>query len=215
VDPDEIRKICGIKPANEEQQTNAIIGYTVRVVDALHDPASQLLRARLAALRDGKLCIVDISQLRGQRGPQLASIILAEIFAHNQTEFTKAAPGSVPCIAVVEEARSVPGAGTAATEDSPFVSWVKQGRKYGPGAVLVRQRPGSIPAELLSQGDNFFVFHLLSAGDLAAPKQANAHFSDDLLTTLLNDSLVVTGCSGRARRGPIGPGARIRCRCGC
>ena len=59
------------------------------------------------------------------------------------------------------------GAGLAA-EDSPFVSWVKEGRKYGLGAVLVTQQPGSIPAELLSQGDNFFVFHLLSAGDLTA-----------------------------------------------
>jgi hypothetical protein len=57
----------------------------------------------------------------------------------------------------------------------------------------VTQQPGSIPAELLSQGDNFFVFHLLSAGDLAALKRANAHFSDDLLATLLNEPLVGHG----------------------
>jgi hypothetical protein len=70
---------------------------------------------------------------------------------------------------------------------------VKEGRKYGLGAVLVTQQPGSIPAELLSQGDNFFVFHLLSAGDLVALKRANAHFSDDLLATLLNEPLVGHG----------------------
>ena len=70
---------------------------------------------------------------------------------------------------------------------------MKEGRKYGLGAVLVTQQPGSIPAELLSQGDNFFVFHLLSAGDLAALKRANAHFSDDLLATLLNEPLVGHG----------------------
>ena len=46
----------------------------------------------MTALRAGKLCVVDISQLRGQRGLQLASIILAEIFSHNQREFTKAIP---------------------------------------------------------------------------------------------------------------------------
>ena len=196
-DPAEIRKICGIKPANEEQQTNAIIGNMVRVVDALHDPASQMLRALKKALSDGKLCVVDISQLRGQRGLHLASIILAEIFAHNQREFTKAQPRNVPCIAVVEEAQTVlsgSGApGASSDGDSPFVSWVKEGRKYGLGAVLVTQQPGSIPAELLSQGDNFFVFHLLSAGDLAALKRANAHFSDDLLATLLNEPLVGHG----------------------
>jgi hypothetical protein len=193
VDPAEIRKICGIKPANEEQQTNAIIGNMVRVVDALHDPSSQMLRALKTALGDGKLCVIDISQLRGQRGLHLASIVLAEIFAHNASEFTKAAPQIIPCIAVVEEAQAVLGAAGSATEDSPFVSWVKEGRKYGLGAVLVTQQPGSIPAELLSQGDNFFVFHLLSAGDLFALKRANAHFSDDLLATLLNEPLVGHG----------------------
>jgi len=73
------------------------------------------------------------------------------------------------------------------------VSWVKEGRKYGLGAVLVTQQPGSMPPELLSQGDNFFAFHLLSAADLAALKRANAHFSDDLLATLLNEPLVGHG----------------------
>ena len=193
VDPAEIRRICGIKPANEEAQTNAIIGNMVRVVDALHDPSSQMLRALKTSLSDGKLCVVDISQLRGHRGLQLASIILAEIFSHNQREFTKAKPGIVPCIAVVEEAQTVLAPSVTSAEDSPFVSWVKEGRKYGLGAVLVTQQPGSIPPELLSQGDNFFVFHLLSAGDLAALKRANAHFSDDLLATLLNEPLVGHG----------------------
>ncbi len=193
VDPAEVRRICGIKPANEEQQTNAIIGNMVRVVDALHDPASQLLRALKTALAAGKLCVVDISQLRGQRGLHLASIILADIFAHNASEFTKQSPRSVPCIAVVEEAQTVLSPGTTSAEDGPFVSWVKEGRKYGLGAVLITQQPGSIPAELLSQGDNFFVFHLLSSGDLAALKRANAHFSDDLLATLLNEPLVGHG----------------------
>ena len=107
VDPAEIRRICGIKPANEEQQTYAIISNMVKVVDALHDPASQLLRALKTALAAGKLCVVDISQLRGQRGLHLASIILADIFAHNASEFTKESPRIIPCIAVVEEAQAV------------------------------------------------------------------------------------------------------------
>ena len=108
-DPAEVRRLCGIQPANEELQTNAIISNMTRVVDALHDPSSQLLRALMTALRAGKLCVVDISQLRGQRGLQLASIILAEIFSHNQREFTKAIPHNVPCIAVIEEAQAVLG----------------------------------------------------------------------------------------------------------
>jgi hypothetical protein len=57
------------------------------------------------------------------------------------------------------------------------------------GAVLITQQPGSLSHELLSQGDNWFLFHLLSAGDLAAAKRANAHLSDDLLSSLLNEPI--------------------------
>ena len=63
-----------------------------------------------------------------------------------------------------------------ATSAEPYISWVKEGRKYDLGAVLVTQQPGSIPMEILSQGDNWFIFHLLSAGDLGNVKRANAHF---------------------------------------
>ena len=54
---------------------------------------------------------------------------------------------------------------------------------------MITQQPGSISHEILSQGDNWFIFHLLSAGDLFSVKKANAHFSDDLLSTLLNEPI--------------------------
>ena len=111
--------------------------------------AQRVIGIALPADRQDQQNVTKISQLRGQRGLQLASIILAEIFAHNQREFTKAIPHNVPCIAVIEEAQTVLGAGgpgsgsgSAPAEDSPFVSWVKEGRKYGLGAVLVTQQPG-------------------------------------------------------------------------
>ncbi|MEV5413716.1 DUF87 domain-containing protein [Thermopolyspora sp. NPDC052614] len=177
---------------SEEAQTNAAVGNMTRVVNALHDPESQLLSALKDCLSQGKLCVVDISQMRGAQGLQLAGVILSDIFEHNQTQFTEADPKSIPTIAVIEEAQSVLG-GSNQSEDGPFVSWVKEGRKYDLGAFLITQQPGSLPQELLSQGDNFFVFHLLSAGDLLALKKANAHFSEDLLATLLNEPLVGNG----------------------
>jgi len=69
------------------------------------------------------------------------------------------------------------------------VTWVKEGRKYDLGAVLITQQPGSISSEILSQGDNWFIFHLLSAGDLQSVRKANAHFSEDLLSALLNEPI--------------------------
>lgn len=130
--------------------------------------------------------------MRGPQGLKLAGIILSDIFDHNQQQFTESTPKTIPTIAVIEEAQSVLG-GRGQGDDGPFVSWVKEGRKYDLGALMITQQPSSIPDELLSQGDNFFVFHLLSQGDLVSLKRANAHFSDDLLAALLNEPLVGHG----------------------
>lgn len=190
-DPAEVQEILNNRGMSDVE-INAAISNMTRVINALHDPNSQLLSALKDCLALGKLCVVDISQMRGTQGLQLAGVILGEIFEHNQNQFTQADPKSIPTIAVIEEAQSVLG-GSNQSEDGPFVSWVKEGRKYDLGALLITQQPGSLPHELLSQGDNFFVFHLLSQGDLVSLKKANAHFSDDLLATLLNEPLVGNG----------------------
>jgi hypothetical protein len=157
------------------------------MVRMLHDPASQMLDMLMRALADGKLCILDVSQLRGGPSLVLSGLILRTIFDHNQQEFTKAHPRTIPTIAVVEEAQSV--LNEKASAAAPYIEWVKEGRKYRLGALLITQQPGSIPTELLSQGDNWFIFHLLSAEDLANVKRANAHFSNDILSSLLNEPI--------------------------
>jgi uncharacterized protein len=177
-----------LDPRQQENEALAARGNMVRVVNALHDPSSQMLQTLIRALSEGKLCVVDISQMRGAQGLALAGVILERIFEHNQEEFTKKDSRSIPTIAVIEEAQSVLGS-SAGPGEGPFVAWVKEGRKYDLGAVLVTQQPGSIPNEILSQGDNWFIFHLLSEGDLRALQKANAHFSNDLLSSLLNEPL--------------------------
>src|SRR5579885_3019769 len=90
----------------------------------------------------------------------------------------------------------------------PYIEWVKEGRKYDLGALLITQQPGSIPVEILSQGDNWFIFHLLSASDLGSLQRANAHFSEDILSSLLNEPIPGQGifwssASGRAYPVPL------------
>lgn len=114
-------------------------------------------------------------------------MILRRIFDRNQLEFTAAEPKTIPTIAVVEEAQAVLNERGVASE--PYIAWVKEGRKYDLGAVLITQQPGSIPTEILSQGDNWFIFHLLSATDLNSIKNANAHFSQDILSAILNEPI--------------------------
>lgn len=186
-DPDFMRSLLHLEK-QQDAELYAARANMVQVVRLLHDPSSQMLQMLLQALAAGKLCIVDISQMRGPGGLALAGIVLSEIFEHNQREFTAADPKTIPTIAVVEEAQAVLSPGDTSGE-SPFVAWVKEGRKYDLGAVLITQQPASISHELLSQGDNWFVFHLLASGDLHSVRKANAHFSEDLLSTLLNEPL--------------------------
>lgn len=188
-DPAVLRPLLRLEEGQDAELYAARANMT-QVVNMLHDPSSTMLDMLLRALEDGKLCVVDVSQMRGQPALILSGLILSRIFDHNQQQFTMREPRTIPTIAVVEEAQSVLGQG--ATE-GPYVAWAKEGRKYDLGAVLITQQPGAISNELLSQGDNWFIFHLLSAGDLFAVKKANAHFSDDILSSLLNEPIVGQG----------------------
>jgi hypothetical protein len=156
------------------------------VVRMLHDPNSRVLSGTIAALQQGSIVVIDISLLSSSAGNMLAGLILRRIFSHNQENFTGGQP-IIPAIMVLEEAQSVLGRNLDDT--SPFVEWVKEGRKYDLGGILITQQPGSMASELLSQADNWFCFHLLSEGDASVLGKFNSHFSDDVLSHLIGEPI--------------------------
>jgi hypothetical protein len=184
---DDICRLLDLNLERQEAEALAARANMTAIVKMLHDKSSQLMDMLVHALSEGKLCVIDVSQMRGGQSLVLSGLILRRIFDRNQQEFTAADAKTIPTIAVVEEAQSVLNENAPAAE--PYIAWVKEGRKYDLGALLITQQPGSIPVEILSQGDNWFIFHLLSAADLTSLKRANAHFSDDLLSSLLNEPI--------------------------
>jgi hypothetical protein len=183
---EDIRRLLDLEERQEAEALAARANATA-IVRMLHDKSSQLMDMLIEALSNGKLCVIDVSQLRGGQAMVLSGLILRRIFDRNQEEFTSADPKTIPTIAVIEEAQTVLNEKSISAE--PFIAWVKEGRKYDLGAVMVTQQPGSIPIEILSQGDNWFIFHLLASADLMNVKRANAHFSEDLLSALLNEPI--------------------------
>ena len=111
----------------QDAEATAARSNMTRIVNGIHDPSSQLLRALKESLREGKLCVIDVSRMHGAQGLALAGVILQDIFQHNQDEFTKADSQSIPTIAVIEEAQSVLSSNVSHGE-GPFVEWVKEGR---------------------------------------------------------------------------------------
>jgi len=183
----DIRNATGIA-ALQDVECVAMRSNLVPIIRTLHDPESGLLRAVQQMLREGRVVVIDVSLVSGRIALQVAGLLLNRIFDNNQASFTDPDGAKlIPALAVLEEAQSVLGG--SAADDSPFVQWTKEGRKYSLGAILVTQQPGSIAPELLSQGDNFFSFHLLSAHDLKTLQFHNAHFSDDVLAHLLNEPI--------------------------
>ena len=185
----EIGKLLGYK--TEEQikgasaEINAATSNAYYVVNNIHDPNSNFLNAVMEWLKQGKIVIADISLLSAKGGEILAGLLMRKIFSKNQEEFTGGA--SLPVIAVIEEAQRTLGG--RLDDTSPFVEWVKEGRKYDLGAVLVTQQPGSISGELLSQVDNWFCFHLLSEGDASILGKYNSHFSSDILSHMIAEPI--------------------------
>ncbi len=167
---------------------NAISNNLTPVISSLHEQDSVLIRSLREHLSRGRIVIIDISLLSSTNGYRVAGLVLEELFHRNQENFVVGSEGEViPIIAVLEEAQSILPKGVP--DSSPFVTWVKEGRKYMLGTILVTQQPGSIAPELLSQGDNFFAFHLLSVGDLKSLQGNNAHYSDDVLASVLNEPI--------------------------
>ncbi|MCX7608290.1 MAG: DUF87 domain-containing protein [Anaerolineales bacterium] len=175
----------------------AIINNLVPVVQRLHASGSCLRRRTFEHLRQGGIVILDVSMLSGTDAQRLSAWILNEIFSNNQMHYTsarEAGPGGhdqprlVPTLAVLEEAQYYLG-GRDQRDDSAFVRWFKEGRKYQLGSIIVTQQPGAVGSELISQCDNFFTFHLLSGQDLESLGRANLHYSHDILNSLASEPI--------------------------
>lgn len=175
-----------LRYGQDSQALMAVPNNIVPVIQSLHHADSTLVSGVIQHLAEGRVVVVDISLMGSSAGERLAALLLDHIFSYNQERFTGDPGKLIPTVAVLEEAQSVL---SEMNDASPFVRWTKEGRKYQLGSILVTQQPASIAPQLLSQGDNFFAFHLISSGDLESLQRVNAHFSRDVLTQLLNEPI--------------------------
>ena len=103
----DVAELLDLDPTRQEAEAVAARSNMTAIVRMLHDKSSQLMDLLLDALSQGKLCVIDVSQMRGSQALVLSGLILRRIFDRNQQEFTEAEPRTIPTIAVVEEAQSV------------------------------------------------------------------------------------------------------------
>lgn len=129
----EIGKILNLEQSQQVEALAARANMT-SIIAMLHDKSSQLMDMLLKALSEGKLCVVDVSQMRDSQALMLSELILRRIFDRNQEEFTAAEPKTIPTIAVVEEAQAV--LNERATAAEPYIAWL--GSKRAGNTTLVQ-----------------------------------------------------------------------------
>jgi DNA helicase HerA-like ATPase len=154
----------------------------------VHRSGASLGRDLIQELRDGRVVIVDTSLLASEDARAVSGMLLFRIFAYNRKHFTDPTGSSVRCLAVIEESQTVLGE-REMSDENVFVRWVKEGRKYNLGALLVTQQPGAIADQIISQGDNFFVMHLLNDRDLRTLQRHNGYYTEDLLGVIRSEPI--------------------------
>ncbi len=186
-DNNEIKRIVeGDANQKSDQGTQPIKNNLINPIIKLHDPDSNLLKLIQNAVEDGRVIIIDISLMDSNNALKFCSMIVGFFFNKNQSKFTGGEGKLTKAVFVMEEAQSVLGHNSNVAK---FVELAKEGRKYSLGGIFITQQPGSIPMEILSQSDNFYVFHLLSKHDLQTLQKSNAHYSEDILTQILSEPI--------------------------
>ncbi|HUS37701.1 MAG TPA: ATP-binding protein [Verrucomicrobiae bacterium] len=197
------------KPRKDDVSLNAIRNNLVPAIKRLHESGATLGANIIAELRQNRIVIVDVSLLGGEDSLALTNMLLKRVFDHNVRRMTDVAGESVRCLAVLEEAQTFLG-DRALDDRNIFVRWVKEGRKYNLGCVLVTQQPSSISNQIISQGDNFFVLHLLNDADLQTLRRHNAHYNEEILSFIRSEPIAGNCYFWSAPNQPFVVSARVR-----
>ena len=179
-DEQQIARLLRYKSRKEDVSLGAIKNNLLPPIRRLHRSGATLGKNVIEELKKNRVVIVDVSLLGGEDGLAITGTLMRRIFQHNVRHLTDVTGQTVRCLTVLEEAQTMLGE-RVLDDRNVFVRWVKEGRKYGLGCILVTQQPSSISHQIISQGDNFFVLHLLNEGDLQTLKRHNAYFSDEIL----------------------------------
>jgi DNA helicase HerA-like ATPase len=175
-------------PRRDDVSLAAIKNNLIPALNRVHRPGSTLSKNVIQELREHRVVIIDTSLMTGEDSLAITGILLRRIFYNNVRHFTDPAGQTVRCLTLVEEAQTMLGDRNL-DDRNIFVRWVKEGRKFGLGCILVTQQPGSISHQIISQGDNFFVLHLLNRNDLEILQRHNAHYTDDILGFIRNEPI--------------------------
>ena len=158
---------------------------TLSFLNKLHayEAHENLFDSILKDLKDKKIVILDLVTIDPIIVPLISDRIANNIFREEQELFAKGE--CFDTILLIEEAHNL-----LSDNKGIWYRLAKEGRKYGIGMIYSTQSPKSIPNEILSQTENFFVKHVSSSEDVIALEKAKAQFAAPISDFILNEPVI-------------------------
>lgn len=179
------------KNKNESGGARDLYRYAGRLafLKSLHtenDIDEFFISATKAAI-SGKTVIIDLPTVRPELVDFLSARLANNIFNEALRRYADEAGSNrtTDVLIVIEEAHNL-----LSRPEGIFYRIAKEGRKYGLGLLYSTQSPKTIPSEILSQTENFFVKHVSSEEDVIQLKKSKIAFAEPISDFILNEPII-------------------------
>jgi len=136
-------------------------------------------------LKDGKVVLIDSSNLSTRDELLIGSVLCRVVFYHYRSLFSKPEifKNALPVLVAIEEAQRVLRK-TAGGQSNIFARISREGRKFKAGICAITQQPKLIDEELLSQFNTFLILGLADESDRQIIRSSSKQDISDLGTEI-------------------------------
>jgi hypothetical protein len=156
----------------------------VRRIDVIYSDTKveeNIFNSVIDDIQSKKLVILDLPSPR----PEMVEFFSVRLASSVFDKALDVYPKKLDTTLLIEEAHNL-----LSNPQGIFYRLAKEGKKYGIGMLYSTQSPSSIPNEILSQTENFFIKHVSSEGDIRALDKAKVAFDEPVASFILSEPVV-------------------------
>jgi len=186
-------------PGNFFESTLTVIQrraeHILRLSSVHGDPKMSITSSVIRDLREGKVVLIDASNMTSMEELLISSVLCRSLFEYNKQAYRDIKKFSkvLPTLIVIEEAQRVLGKNNIQAS-SVFAQIAREGRKFKTGLCAVTQQPKLIDEELLSQFNTLFILGLADEKDRSilrnSAKQDISQLGNEIQTLMAGEALI-------------------------
>jgi len=195
----DISSLANDIPGNFFEATLTVIqrrAESILRLSSVHgDPKVSITSSVLRDLNEGKVVLIDASNMTSMEELLISSVLCRALFENNKKAYTDSKKFAKirPTLIVMEEAQRVLGKNNIPAS-SVFAQIAREGRKFKTGLCAVSQQPKLIDEELLSQFNTLFILGLADEKDRSilrnSAKQDLSQLGNEIQTLMAGEALI-------------------------